>query len=552
VKLAAALTVVFLAARLSGGAPPVLIRNGRVIARAGARPAAEALVLAGGKIVFVGSEPEARRKFPGARLLDARGGFIYPGFADAHGHLWELGQNLETADLKGAPSARACAERMLQISRSLPATAWALGFGWDQNLWPERAFPDAATLDVAFPERPAAARRIDGHAVWANSAAMRAAGVTKATPDVAGGKIVRRPDGTPSGVFLDNAADLITAAEPAPTEADMHRRLQRAMETCASVGLTEVGDASGDTPGYDETYLPVLRRMARAGELPIRVYATVGGHDPRLDQYFRKGPVTLGRLQIRAVKLYADGALGSRGAALLEDYADDPGNRGFFVTPPAKMREIVEKCFRAGFQPWIHAIGDAANRAALDAYEAAEEMIQPKDARPRIEHAQVVTIGDRPRFAKLGVIASIQPTFATSDMGWALARLGPGRLAESYAWRSLERAGARLAGGSDFPIESHDPLRGIFAAVTREAPDGSPREGWRPVEDLSRRDAIALYTTGAAYAMFQETVRGEIATGRDADLTVLDRDLMDGPASEIPNAKVLLTIVGGDVAFLGP
>jgi hypothetical protein len=256
-------------------------------------------------------------------------------------------------------------------------------------------------------------------------------------------------------------------------------------------------------------------------------------------------------LSVRAVKIYADGALGSRGAALLADYADDPGNRGLDVTPTDRMRALVERSFAAGFQVWIHAIGDRANRAALDAFEAAEKAVPGGDPRPRIEHAQVVAPEDRPRFTRLGVIASIQPSFATSDMGWAEARLSPARVGESYAWRSLAKAGARLAGGSDFPIESNDPRKGIYAAVTREDAAGMPPGGWRPDEDLSRADAVALYTTGAAYAMFQEARRGTIAERRDADFTILDRDIAACPAAEIPKARVLMTVVAGNVAYPG-
>jgi predicted amidohydrolase YtcJ len=254
-------------------------------------------------------------------------------------------------------------------------------------------------------------------------------------------------------------------------------------------------------------------------------------------------------LTVRAVKVYADGALGSRGAALISDYSDDPGNRGLTVTAPRTIESIVERCFRTGFQIWIHAIGDRANRSALDAIETAERAIRPTDPRPRIEHAQVVAVEDRKRFASLGVIACIQPSFATSDMPWAAARLSPARIGESYAWRSLEMAGARLAGGSDFPVESNDPLKGIYAAVTRQDLAGNPPGGWRREEDLPRPEAIALYTRGAAYAMFAESRRGSIAIGKDADLSVFDRDLAACPPAEIPRARVRMTIVAGTVAF---
>jgi predicted amidohydrolase YtcJ len=537
-RCAAALAVIALA-RTGGGA--TLFENGRVVAEAGAPATDVSILVDGGRIVYVGPAAEARRRGPSAVPVDLSGAFVYPGFADAHGHLAELGKTLESADLRGLRSPEACAERMRAAAS---AGTWGEGDGWDQNLWTPKEFPDARTLDAAFPDRPVFARRVDGHAVWVNTAAMRAAGIGASTPDPAGGRIVRRRDGSPSGVFVDNAMDAVMRARPAPTDEDLRRAFAAAFASCASVGLTEVGDASG----YGAREIAVLRKMADEGALPIRVYATIGAFDPGFDALLARGPQTGEMLSVRAVKIYADGALGSRGAALLADYSDDPGNRGLDVTPPDRIVEIVKRCFAAGFQVWIHAIGDRANREALDAFEAAEKAVSARDPRPRIEHAQVVSPEDRPRFARLGVIASIQPSFATSDMPWAQARLSPRRIGEAYAWRTLEKAGARLAGGSDFPIESNDPRKGIHAAVTREDASGNPAGGWRPEEDLSRADAVALYTTGAAYAMFQEGRRGSIAPGNDADFTVLDRDLRACPAAEIPKARVLMTVVAGNVA----
>ncbi|HET9794554.1 MAG TPA: amidohydrolase [Thermoanaerobaculia bacterium] len=536
---AAALAVIALA---RGGGGATLFENGKVIAEPGAPAAELSILVEGGRVAFVGPPAEARHRAPGAVPVDLAGAFVYPGFADAHGHLAELGKSLESADLKGLGSAEACAEKMR--ARAVPAGTWAEGDGWDQNLWTPKEFPDARTLDAVFPDRPAFARRIDGHAVWVDSAAMRAAGITRSTPDPPGGRIVRRPDGSPSGVFVDNAMDVVMRARPEPSDADLRRAFTAALASCASLGLTEVGDASG----YGAREISVLRRMAEEGALPIRVYATIGAFDPGFDALLAAGPSIGEMLSVRAVKIYADGALGSRGAALLADYSDDPGNRGLDVTPPARIAAIAKRCFAAGFQVWIHAIGDRANRTALDAFEAAEKAVPVRDPRPRIEHAQVVSPEDRPRFARLGVIASIQPSFTTSDMPWAEARLSARRIGEAYAWRTLAKAGARLAGGSDFPVESNDPRKGIYAAVTREDADGKPEGGWRPEEDLSRTDAIALYTTGAAYAMFQEARRGSIAPGKDADFTVLDRDLRACRAGEILRARVLMTVVAGNVA----
>jgi len=522
-----------------------ILRNARVTVD-GAKPAVPlSVVVVGEKIAFVGDPAEAERRYPKASAIDLAGSVVYPGLSDAHGHLAGLGRSLESADLKGVTSAQACARRMKD--RPLPGDSWVEGDGWDQNLWTPKAFPDASTLDAAFPDRPAFAVRIDGHAVWVNTAALRAAGVTRATPDPPGGKILRRADGSPSGVFVDNAMDVVFRAMPAPTDEALRRAFRVALESCASVGLTAVGDASG----YGEREIGVLRAMGASGELPIRVYATVGAGAPGWEAMLDRGRIESGMLTVRAVKVYADGALGSRGAELLADYSDDPGNRGLAVTPAARMAAIAERCFRAGFQLWIHAIGDRGNRDALDAIASAERAVPSPDPRPRIEHAQVVAIEDRKRFRSLGVIASIQPSFTTSDMPWAEARLSAGRVGESYAWHSLQKAGARLAGGSDFPVESNDPRRGIYAAVTRQDARGNPPGGWRPEEDLSRGDAVSLYTGGAAYAMFQETRRGAVAAGMDADLTVFDRNLAECPPGEIPGARIVMTMAAGKIVFRG-
>ncbi len=542
--LACALAAVLAETRLAPAA--TILKNARVAVRAGAAAVPLDIAVEGEKIAFVGPPGQAARRYPGAAEMDLSGAVVYPGFTDVHGHLAELGLSLESVDMKGVLSAKACAERM--GGHPAPTGVWAAAQGWDQNLWTPKQFPDASDLDAVVPDRPAFATRIDGHAVWVNSAAMKAAGVTRETPDPAGGRIVRRADGSPSGVFVDNAMSLVMRARPAVSPEDLRRYFQKALASCASVGLTGVGDASA----YGAKEISVLKEMAGRGELPIRVSATVGGADPDLETFLSRGPFSSGLLTVRAVKIYADGALGSRGAALLADYSDDPGNRGLMVTPAGTIELVAERSFRSGFQVWIHAIGDRANRIALDALESAEKKIHPRDPRPRIEHAQVVAPEDLPRFAKLGVIASVQPTHATSDMPWAESRLSKSRIGESYAWKSLEKAGARLAGGSDFPVESNDPRLGLYAAVTRQDLHGNPPGGWRPEEALSRDEAIDLYTGWAAYALFEENTNGSIAAGRNADFSVFDRDLVRCPPAEIPAARVVLTMVAGKVAFRAP
>jgi predicted amidohydrolase YtcJ len=527
---------------------PLLLVGGKVVASA-AEPARPAAVLAvDGKIAFVGDEVEARRRAAGANLdvVDLAGAVVYPGFVDAHAHLKGLGMSLETLDLRGRQK-----EEILKLVREAAARsaagAWIRGRSWDQNLWPGKSFPTAAELTAAAPRNPVALTRVDGHAIWVNESVLRLANVTPETADPAGGRIVRDTAGRRSGVFVDAAMDLVTRVMPEPSPADLRRYFGSGAKACATAGLTGIGDASA----YDRKEIDVLRAMARDGSLPIRVYATIGAESKDLEAFLASGPVSDGRLTVRAVKMFADGALGSRGAALLADYSDDPGNRGLLVTEPARMNAIVLAAVKAGWQVWTHAIGDRGNRLALDAYEKALAAVRPKDARLRIEHAQVLAPEDLSRFARLGVIASIQPTHATSDMGWAEARLGPVRNRGAYAWRSLLASGARLCGGSDFPVEKVSPLLGIYAAVTRQDLAGRPPGGWYPDQRLTRREALALFTADAAYAEFAEKRRGKIAPGFDADLTVLDRDIVSDalPPAEIPKARVVMTVVGGEVAY---
>ncbi len=533
-------------------APPadLLLEGGIVYASADAPPRPASIVIAGGRILFVGEPERARRAARGARAVDLGGRFVFPGWTDAHVHLLGLGRARETADLRAASSAEDAAERMARSAAGLPMGAWVEGRGWDQNVWPGKSFPDARQLDRALPQRPAVARRVDGHALWINSPALEAAGISASTPDPEGGRVLRRPDGSPSGVLVDNAMELVTRVLPPPSAADRERWLVKGAAACAAAGLTEVHDASG----YDAATIAILDALARGGRLPIRVYATVSPAASELAAFLSRGPRIGGGgdfLTVRAVKAYADGALGSRGAALLSDYSDEPGRRGLDVTSPDRLAEVALEARRSGWQLWIHAIGDRGNRAALDAFERAAEALPAAPAgasRPRIEHAQVVSPEDFPRFARWGVIASVQPTHATSDMQWAEARLGPSRLAGAYAWRRLKTAGARLAGGSDAPVESENPLLGFYAAVTRKDLSGNPPGGWRPEEALSRREALELFTSGAAFAAFEEKTRGRIEAGYDADLTILSRDPMAVAEGEIPAIPVFLTVVGGRVA----
>ncbi|HEX2798227.1 MAG TPA: amidohydrolase family protein, partial [Thermoanaerobaculia bacterium] len=509
-----------------------------------ASPAVAAILVEGGGVRFLGAEREARALAPGARVVDLAGAVVVPGLTDAHGHLRGLGALRRALDLRGLSK-----EEILARVKSRAATAaegeWIRGRGWDQNRWPVQTFPTAAELSAVSPSRPVVLGRVDGHAIWVNEAALVAAHVTAKTKDPDGGRIERLVDGRPAGVLVDNATMLVWNAIPESAPEELERDYLAALEACARVGLTGVGDASGSNPEE----IGVLSSLAREKKMPIRVYATVGPRN--LDEAIAKGLFHSGRLTIRALKIVTDGALGSRGAALLADYSDAPGNRGLDVTPPEETERLAEKALRGGFQVWTHAIGDRANRVTLDAYEKALAAVRPVDPRPRIEHAQILSPLDAKRFAKLGVIASVQPTHATSDMPWAETRVGPERLKGAYAWRLLLKSGAHLAGGSDFAVESENPLLGIYSAVTRQDLSGHPPGGWRREEALTRAEALRLFTADNAYAEFAETRRGRIAPTYDADFTVLDRDIISEktPDAEIPKVKVRMTVVGGEIVY---
>ena len=524
--------------------PGTIFRGALVYTAWDETPRKAAILVKGGTVAFVGNEAEARVAAPAAKVVDLAGAVLVPGLTDAHGHLRSLGTLRRMIDCRGI-SKDEIVLRVRALSPTAARGTWIRGRAWDQNRWSDTSFPTAADLEAAAPKTPVVLARVDGHAIWVNAAALKAAGVTKATPDPPGGRIERLEDGSPAGVFVDNAMALILNAIPAPGPDEARKDFVAGLEACAKAGLTGVGEASGSSLAD----VAILEKLAKEGKLPVRVYATVGPKD--LDAALARGPVSEGRLTVRALKIVADGALGSRGAALLADYSDAPGNRGLDVTAPEEVERLAAKAFRGGFQVWTHAIGDRANRITLDAYEKSLSSVHPVDPRPRIEHAQVLAPGDAARFAKIGVIASMQPTHATSDWPWAEARLGKERVKGSYAWRTLLKAGARLAGGSDFPVESEEPLLGIYAAVTRQETTGKPPGGWRMEEALTRAEVLRLFTADNAYAEFAETRRGRIAPTYDADFTVLDRDIVSAktPDAEIPKAKVRMTVVGGEIVY---
>lgn len=504
-------------------------------------PHASAMAVRQGKIVAV-SDNVSPFIGPSTKVIDAQGATVLPGLIDSHGHMRGLGESLETLDLRGIASEREIADRVRAAAKDLQPGQWILGRAWDQNLWTPKQFPTADSLSAAAPANPVALSRVDGHAIWANARAIAAADVTSATADPSGGKIMRDASGRPAGVFLDNAQGLIQKHIPADSPETIERRLRRAMEECARLGLTAVGDA-GVTAGDIDVY----HKLAGLGQMPIRIYAMIGGPGSYADTWLKRNPELGNYLTVRSIKLYADGALGSRGAALLEPYSDDPGNRGLIRTDRATIQAVAEKAVASGFQVNTHAIGDGANHMVLEAYAAALKGVN--DRRFRVEHAQVIAPADFVMFAKYSILASMQPTHATSDMPWAADRLGPERVKGAYAWQTLLHLGVHVPAGSDFPVESPNPLWGFHAAVTRQDKDGHPDGGWFPDQRLTREEALRAFTIEGAYAAFSEKTRGSLEPGKLADFIMLSADIMTIPVSQIRAVHVTKTVVGGRIVF---
>jgi len=487
------------------------------------------------------------RAYPAAEKFNLQGKTLLPGLIDSHGHLYNLAVSYTRANLVGTASKAEVMGRLREFEQDLPPGEWLLGRGWDQNDWPEAAFPGKRDLDAEFPDRPLWLTRIDGHAAWANSVAL-----AQADRDFSGdwqpqgGFIHRDENGAATGIFVDGAMSLVESVIPATSGEIIEASLDLATRNLASLGLTGVHD-----PGVDRSVIELYGRKIRQGKFPLRVYAMADGMGDTLDWLCANGPVhdSSGKLQMRSVKLYADGALGSRGAALLADYSDDPGNRGFLFAGQQLMEEQLRRAMSCGLQAGIHAIGDAANRQALDAYQRIMPEFPDNAGRHRIEHAQTLHADDIPRFAQLGIIAAMQPTHASSDMYWAADRLGEERSRGAYAWRSLLESGAMLSFGSDFPVEQVNPMLGIYAAVTRQDLNGWPDAGWFPGQRLSREEAIRAFTLDAAYAAFMENETGSIEIGKRADFIVLDRDIVQVPVEQIPQIKVEQTWLDGELVF---
>jgi predicted amidohydrolase YtcJ len=496
-----------------------------------------------GKIVAAGDEA-LLADYPDATRIDGNGHSLLPGLADAHAHVYGLGFLARSLDLAGVTSLRAALGKIAEYAEMWPSSGWIQGRGWNQVLWPVKEFPSAADIDAVVSDRPVWLRRIDGHAGWANSAALEIAGIDADTPDPIGGKIIRDSAGKTTGVLVDKAMDLMTAHLPTPDKNDVRQAYSLANARLVSLGITGVHDV-----GISVSEAEVYMSMADDGELDLRIYAMLSGAGENLDALNK--PVRgygEDHLDIAAVKLYADGALGSRGAALIDPYADDVENRGLPFYTVDEMTAFTRKANELGFQVGIHAIGDRGNRIALDAFDRAQDGAKSA-LRNRVEHAQIIALDDIPRFAQLGVIASMQPTHATSDMNMAEDRIGPERIQGGYAWRRLLDSGAVLASGSDFPVELANPWHGLYAAVTRQSRGGLPEGGWYADQALTRAEALHSFTLAAAYAAHQEDRLGSLEPGKWADFIIVDRDYFQVPASEIDDIQVLETWIGGERVF---
>jgi len=535
--------------------PPadVIVTGGDIVTLAASSPRVEALAVRGDTIVAMGSRAEIDElRGPSTKLIDLAGGTAVPGLIDAHMHFSRLGARKHQLFLDDAKSAAAVAEIVAEEAAHKAKGEWIIGKGWHTVDWDNHDYPSQELLTKAAPDNPVYLAGMANHAAWVNQRAMALAGVTRETPDPSGGQILRTPSGEATGVFLEDAQGLFDEVLPKVDRESKKQDFIASVDTALELGLTEVHDA-GASPEDIELYEELLAE----GKLKLRLYVMkyVPSAGPELERALSEKPqigLGGGHLTIRAIKAYADGALGARGAILLEPYSDSPDSHGMPANSGDELYQIVKRSTEAGYQIAVHAIGDGGNRNVLDAIDRVESELGRTDFRPRIEHAQVLAPSDIPRFGKLGVIASMQPIHCTMDMGFAVDRLGPERAKGAYAWQSLRRAGAVVVGGADvpaFPVKYSNPLWGLYAAVTRQDHDGKPEGGFYPEERLDRAQALALHTSSAAYASFEETRKGTLEVGKLADLTVFSKDVTEIPARELLDTVVTMTIVGGEVVY---
>jgi predicted amidohydrolase YtcJ len=504
-----------------------------------------AMAIRDGKVLATG-DSEIAANYPRAEKFDGQGKTLIPGIIDAHGHVSSLGFTLLSIDVRGLASARQAAEKVANYAAEQPQLQWIKGRGWNQVLWPDQQFPTAALLDQFIDDRPVWLNRVDGHAGWANSAAMKAAGIDKNTLSPAGGEILRDADGIPTGVFIDNAMDLIAQAVPKPTADEITVALDTVSKHLLKLGITSTHDA-----GVSATEHALYRELADSGAMQVRLYGMISSTDPELEQILAAGH-SLGSNDMysaRSIKIYTDGALGSRGAALIEPYQDRPDHSGLLLTSAEQLRQLFSLATKAEFQVAIHAIGDKGNRIALDEIEHAYNTVGGRHLRHRIEHSQVVALSDLPRFKSLDVIPSMQPTHATSDMNMAEDRIGAERLKGAYAWRSFLNQGSRVVSGSDFPVELAAPFDGIHAAVTRQNKANQPEGGWIAEEAMTIKETMRSFSIDAAWAAHQEDRLGGLTPGKWADFILLDQDIYHIAPKDLWKTQVLETWLAGERVF---
>jgi predicted amidohydrolase YtcJ len=532
----------FLACNSSSPQPAdLLVYNATVYTVDSTFSQAQAFAVRDGKFVAVGTAAELREKFKPQQEVDAQGQFVYPGFYDAHCHFYRYALGLRDADLVGTASWAEVVRKLGQHRQQFGQAAWLTGRGWDQNDWANKQFPTKDTLDKLFPDVPVFITRVDGHAALVNQKALDLAGITARTP-ISGGTITRDTQGQLTGLLVDNAVDLVSAKIPEPTPAEADAALLQAQRLCLAVGLTSLADAGLDKPNIDR-----MEALQKQHKLKLRLYAMLNPTAANKNFYLKNGPVTHDRLTVNSFKVYADGALGSRGACLVAPYADKPKETGFLLSTEKEYRALAKELAASKFQMNTHAIGDSANRIILNIY--GEALKGQKDRRWRIEHAQVITPADMPKFGQFGIVPSVQPTHATSDMYWAGERLGKERLKTAYAYEELRKQYGQVAIGSDFPVEDINPLFGFHSAVARQDAKNYPNGGFQMENALSRPDALRGMTTWAAHAAFEDKQKGSIKPGMAADFVILNKDLLKAPAAELRGAQVQQTWIAGEQVY---
>ncbi len=540
--------MILLLAALTFQQADLVVTNARIYTSDVNRPIAEALAVRNGRITFVGSNRGALALAgPRTERLDLTGRTVITGMVDAHAHLLGLGQALRSVDLVGTRSYDEVVARVAERAKSARPGEWIRGRGWDQNDWADTRFPTHAALSRAVPNNPVYLTRVDGHAGLVNAKALELAQVTAATPDPSGGRFIRDSAGSPTGVLIDNAQGVVSRVIPPASRTQLREQTLAAIAEANRWGLTGIHDAGVGADG-----IGVYEALAREGRYNLRNYVMVRANDSVLDAFMRRGPQKAlhdGRIWIRAIKITADGALGSRGAALLEPYSDDAGNTGLITQPPERIRSVAVRALKAGFQVNVHAIGDRANRIVLNQFETALREVPTADHRFRIEHAQILNEQDIPRFAALDVIPSMQGSHQTSDMYWVPARLGQSRTKGAYAWRSLLNTGVVIPNGSDFPVEAVNPLISFHSFVTRQDAENFPAGGWMSEQRTTREEALLSITLWPAYAAFMENESGSLTAGKYADFVVLDRDIMTVAPEEVLGTRVLLTVLGGRTVY---